>query len=84
MIFVAITKNSETKKERFNRLAERRVNVILEQFRKLGNLSNARNYEYTEDEVKHIFLEINKAFRRTKNRFSENQNHEIRVFKLKG
>jgi uncharacterized Fe-S cluster-containing protein len=81
---MTISKNYETKKERFTRLAERRVNVILEQFRKLGNLSNARNYEYTEDEVKRIFLEINRALRRTKNLFSENQNREKRVFKLRG
>lgn len=77
------TEKAETKREKFIRLAERRVNVILEQIRKLGNLSNTRNYEYSEDEVKRIFLEINRALRRTKNLFHENHNNETRVFKLK-
>lgn len=75
--------NIETKRERFIRLAERRVNVILEQIRKLGNLSSTKNYEYNEDDVKRIFLEINRALRKTKSLFDESPNNETRVFKLK-
>ena len=54
---------NETKRERFIRLAEGRINVILEQLRKLGNLSNERNYEYTEEDIDKMFSVLNKALK---------------------
>ena len=60
-----ISKN-ETKRGKFIRIAEKRVNNILEQFRKLGNLSNERNYEYTEEDVSKMFSSLNKALRNTR------------------
>jgi len=74
--------NEETKSEKFVRLAEHRVNLIIEQFRKLGNLSNTRNYEYTDDQVKRIFFELNKTLRKTKTMFAENSNKKSKRFKL--
>ena len=38
----------QTREERFKRLAEQRVNVILDKLRLLGQLSNRGNYEYTD------------------------------------
>ena len=72
----------ETKIEKFIRLAEQRVNSILEQFRKLGNLSNTKNYEYNEDDIKKIFVELNKALRNTKTLFMENGSMKGKKFKL--
>jgi len=77
------TKN-ETKREKFERLAEQRVNLIFDQFRKLGNLSNSKNYDYNEEDVKKIFSELNKAFKRAKNLFLENGKKETKRFKLRG
>lgn len=44
----------ETKAEAFSRLANLRVNKLLDQIRKLGNLSAKGNYEYTEEQVARI------------------------------
>lgn len=57
------------RRDRFIRIAEKRVNSILQNLDSLGNCSNKRNYEYTSDEVKLIFNEIEKKVRETKIRF---------------
>lgn len=41
---------SETKKEKFTRLATRRVNKIAKQFEGIGNLGNPYQYDSTQDE----------------------------------
>lgn len=62
---------AESKKEKFQRLAEARTNRIIEQLDILGNLSNTSNYEYTKIEVDKIFLSIDKAIKRVKNQFDD-------------
>ena len=60
-------KNSETKGDRFQRLAEARVNKIIKMIRLLGNLSGV-TYEYTGEQVSKIFsalqIELNEARKR--------------------
>lgn len=60
----------ETRKEKFRRLAIYRTNEVLEKIRILGNLSNKSNYDYTEDDVRKIFSEIEKQIRFIRSRFS--------------
>lgn len=60
---------SETKRERFVRLAEARTNKILEMMKLLGNCSNKANYEYTDDDIKQILSALEKELKNTKNRF---------------
>ena len=60
---------SETKRERFVRLAEARTNKILEMMSLLGNCSNKANYEYTDDDIKQIFSVLERELKNTKNRF---------------
>lgn len=57
------------KKERFKRLAVYRTNEVLKRLRVLGNCSNRSTYNYTEDEINRIFLEIEKSVRATKGKF---------------
>jgi hypothetical protein len=59
----------ENKAEKFERLANLRTNQILEQLRRLGNLSNRNHYDYTEDEVQKIFNTIEEAVSDAKSRF---------------
>jgi hypothetical protein len=59
----------ETKREKFVRIAEQRVNTILDQFRKLGNLSNVRNYDYTEKDIKKIFSILSSELKNVKKKF---------------
>jgi len=74
----------ETKGDKFERLAEQRINAILEEFRKLGNLSNTRNYDYTEEHVKQMFARLNRSLRVTKKFFTENSQNKQQKFEFKG
>lgn len=60
---------TETKRDRFVRLAEARTNKILEMMRLLGNCSSKANYEYTDEDIKKIFGALEKELKATKNRF---------------
>ena len=61
----------DSKEERFCRLAEQRVNGILDKLRLLGQLANRRNYSYEQDQVDTIFRAINREMRSTKARFGQ-------------
>lgn len=58
-----------TRNERFKRLAVPRTNAVLNKLRILGNLSSKSNYEYSEDQIKKIFSEIESSVREARNRF---------------
>ena len=63
--------NTATKKEKFKRLAELRVNAALDRIRLLGQLSNRGNYDYTDEQVEMIFKALHKALVETKSKFRE-------------
>jgi hypothetical protein len=73
--------NTETKREKFIRIAERRVNNILSNLDSLGKCSNRKNYEYTEGDVSKIFGEIEKKIKDIKLLYS-NSNKKKKRFKL--
>ena len=50
--------NMEKKRERFVRIAERRVNKLLADFDSLAKCANKKNYQYTEQDVRAIFGEL--------------------------
>ena len=62
---------NETREQRFSRLAEQRVNVILDRIRLLGQLANKSNYEYTDAQVEAIFKAIQKDINAAKSKFRE-------------
>ena len=72
----------ETKEERFRRLAEARVNKILDLFRLLGNLSGAGNYAYTREQVEQIFSTLQLQLAKTKIRFLQTKDHAKKRFSL--
>lgn len=72
---------STTKRDRFVRIAERRVNNILYGLDNLSKCSNRRNYEYTEDEVRKIFREIERKVKETRLQFQSTTGSNLR-FKL--
>jgi hypothetical protein len=69
----------ETKSEKFQRLATLRANQILEDLRKLGNLSNKNHYDYTEDEIRRIFSSIEEAVGDAKSRFLGRTKRDFRL-----
>lgn len=46
---------SESKREKFIRLAENRTNKALEMIRLIGNLANKSVYDYSDKDVQKIF-----------------------------
>lgn len=73
---------SETKNERFIRIAEARTNKIINMINLLSNCSNKNNYEYTDEDVKKIFLAIENELKIAKHKF-ENAGIEKKEFKLR-
>ena len=59
----------EDREQRFKRLAEQRVNVILDKLRLLGQLANKSNYEYSDEQVEAVFKAIQKEINETKSKF---------------
>ena len=77
------SKNKETNRERFVRIAERRVNKILDDLDSLGKCSSRKNYEYSDEDVRKIFRVIERKIRETKSSFRESSKNRNR-FKLEG
>ena len=75
-------KQKESKEDRFRRLAEARVNKILQLFRLLGNLSWTGTYAYTRDQVEQIFTTLQWELTQTKMRFLQAQKHSKKRFSL--
>lgn len=61
---------TETKHERFQRIASSRTNRIIDQLRLLGNCSNRSNYEFTDEEVKRVFNAIEAELKVQKAKFA--------------
>ena len=72
----------ESKEVRFRRLAEARVNKIIDMIRLLGNLSSRLNYAYTHDQVDQIFSAIQAELMKAKMRFLRTKNSSKRRFSL--
>ena len=62
--------SGESKRERFIRIVERRVNKIFDDFDSLGKCSNKRNYQYSEEDAKKIFQAIEKKMKIVRASFS--------------
>jgi hypothetical protein len=62
------------KRERFEKVASKRVQKIIDFMRLLGNCSNKNNYEYSEKDVELMFREINRVLKETKVLYEKNLN----------
>lgn len=70
---------TETKKQRFQRLAEKRTNDVLERLRVLGNCANRGQYEYTAEEVRKILNAIEKALEVIKVKFKDGETQKFKL-----
>ncbi len=69
----------ESEKEaNFRRLAKLRTNRALEEIRKIGNLANRNNYEYSDEMVEKIFSHLEEALADTKALFKAKKKREFR------
>ena len=80
-IEIGAVNNKATNHDRFIRIAERRVNKVIDSLDNLGKCSDRRNYEYNEYEVRKIFREIEGKVREVKLQFQGKNNSKSR-FKL--
>jgi len=60
---------SESKSEKFRRLATSRGDRVIRELNLIGNLANERNYEYTELEVQRLFAVIDAELKECKAKF---------------
>ena len=74
--------DTESKREKFVRLAEARTNKIIDMLKLLGNCSNSNIYEYTKADVDKIFSAIEAAVKSAKQGYLIKTNNEDDRFKL--
>ncbi len=67
-------KKTETKREKFHRIAANRMQNILTEMNRLSNCSNTANYEYTEKDVQKIVKTLNEKFSEIKLSFKTGLN----------
>lgn len=67
----------QKKHERFCKVAERRVNQILEDMEKLGNCSAKVSYDYTEEEVERIVGALEQGIICLRERFAGKTNFTL-------
>ena len=72
----------ETKNEKFIRLAEARVNSVIQKIQLIGNLSNKRNYDYSEKKVNELFKAIELELQRAKKLFEVEVSKENSKFRF--
>ena len=60
---------NETRRDRFVRLANKRVNAAIKAIRLVGNLSNRGNYEYTNEDAAAIARALEKELKQLRHRF---------------
>ena len=61
--------SKESKRQRFERIAQRRVTEALHRLRLVGNLSNRANYDYSEDHVKQMLDALETELKQLRHRF---------------
>ena len=76
------TKIKNIKRDRFEKVAAKRVEKILHYLDLLGNCSNRNNYEYTNTDVDKMFKEIQKALNNCKSRFDIELGKKNKNFKF--
>ena len=65
----------ETKRERFHRIATKRVQNVIKEMSRLSNCSNRSTYDYTEEDVKKIISTLNDKFSEIKISFKKGFNN---------
>ena len=59
----------DSKRDRFKRLAAKRTNEVIKKLEILGHCGNKHSYEYNQEEVKQMFLAIEKKLNDVKIKF---------------
>jgi hypothetical protein len=76
-------KVSESKADKFQRIAERRVNETLRALRLLGNLANRQNYEYSDEQASSLVAAVDQEVRALRFKFKSDMAASGRPFRFK-
>ena len=76
-----IVDQESEKRKKFVKLAESRTQAALNAIRKIGNLSNDRAYEFSDEDVKKILRALKESVGEVEKRFAKNSNQQ-QHFKL--
>ncbi|WIW95466.1 hypothetical protein [Altererythrobacter rubellus] len=71
-----------SKREKFVRLAESRVNKALKDIQLIGNLSNRSAYDFDEKDLRKIFGALQKALEGARTRFDRTSEASQNEFRL--
>lgn len=77
-----MTKERETKREKFVRLAEARTNKIIDMLQLLGNCSNSSAYDYSQEDVDKIFSAIESEVKEARKKFNKIESKKSTRFTL--
>jgi hypothetical protein len=72
----------ESRRARFVRLANKRVNAAIKALSLVGNLSNRANYDYTPDDAAVIIKALDKELRELRLRFGSAERSSDGEFRL--
>ena len=72
--------NSKLKKDRFKRVASKRVDNLLSGIRSLSNCSNTNNYEYTDDDVQKMIKAIKDELKTMETLYKKNLSKNTATF----
>ena len=72
--------NSELKKDRFKRVASRRVDNILKGIRSLSKCSNTNNYEYNEEDLNKMLRAIREELKTMETIYKKNLSKNTDTF----
>jgi formylmethanofuran dehydrogenase subunit E len=79
---VKMSKDTNTKREKFRELAESRTNKALDAIGRIGNLSNRSVYEWDEVEVRKVVKALKDAVSEVEARFASPKGKVSAKFKL--
>lgn len=74
--------NGNVRRHRFEKIASKRVQKILDDINVLSNCSNRNNYEYSEADVKKMMGAIKAQIRQLEMAFSDQKGNGKQTFKF--
>lgn len=76
------TENAGTRRLRFEKIASKRVQKVLDDINVLANCSNRNNYEYSDEDVKKMMNAIKRQIKQLEMAFSDQKGHGKQAFKF--
>ncbi len=77
-LYEIIMKNIDVKRERFEKVASKRTQLLLDTFDKLIKCSNRNNYEYSEEDIKKMFKTIKEKLKYVENAYLQELQKNIK------